>query len=815
MNLEQGVRYNITSVQGSSPKRTNYNTLGVDGKNRETRDLGLLKDISAQGFSVSSLNLKQIDYVLEAKDSNSDFVPNVFLNSGLNLGLGAPVVVFNSETLLVFTGPQSTLAGMANAGHSGISFFGADQTTFSNIKYNETLSGIENDTMYVLSSNCTVTYNGTEYKYGDIFTASSGTSFTKTGAPLFVEVLKDENSLENGESYYVYGTKDAISNGRYVTFGSNTDRFYPGDVFASTGTHQIKVDNDSVDEICLIKIDADNLKQWFSSAYSSNTLTAGKTYLIYDNISCLYNSSLIKPNLLLNNVFKTTLDSIHDQPGKMEWLNTDSYTEHSYNDETVCENAGGVFSGGTCSLNPVNRKKPIIREIIKSSAVKPGEEYYLFHDEFTGFGRSNTITYNDIQYNTVISPGSNVVGKQPVFRGINSKTTYSTGYKNLDKQDAHADPDYEGTEPHARDIDLASGNPMVLKKEPVGLKAGQKYVFVAEPITDIEEDEYYMLSKGKYITYNNSTISIGQVFKGVSEVISWETIPEQPPSAVYSNGEEEITLVTNKVTVNTFENNGLPITLETTIKNRKVEFTASDNTTSPYSVSGSSPILYWTKPSDAGKGYIYKSVESLEENKRYYVAAEGDGFVSYPPEDLMYSCVSPTSLRSNSLVDRLTKAEIKEQKEEDEIASNYSICVNNGGEWVPEEADLTKHTERYHNRGSFYAIKGKCSYGSGGRSGERLWGKDTKDSCSDAAQAEIDKIYDEATAAQKTAIDQEPIFTEWAPYSTFNEKKDTLLTYAITENSEDQSLVHEVVFKDTSTTYSINKSPNPFYILLR
>jgi hypothetical protein len=99
MNLEQGVRYNIASIQGASPKRTSYNTLGASGKNRETRDLGLLKGIS-YGFSVSSLNLKQIDYVLEAKDSNSDFVPNVSFNSGLNSGSSAPVLVFNSESLL-------------------------------------------------------------------------------------------------------------------------------------------------------------------------------------------------------------------------------------------------------------------------------------------------------------------------------------------------------------------------------------------------------------------------------------------------------------------------------------------------------------------------------------------------------------------------------------------------------------------------------------------------------------------------------------------------------------------------------------------
>jgi hypothetical protein len=502
MSLEQGVRYNIAAAGSASLRRTNYAF-------EEGKGLVNLPAIQHKGIS-----LKQIDYVLKAEDSVSMFVPDVLFSSGL---------AFDFETLKELVGSASFL----KAGHDGVSFFGADQTTFSNIKYNETLSGIEGDTMYVLSSKCTVTYNGTEYKYGDFFSVASDENepeitFTKTGAPFFVEVLKHGYNLEDGESYYVYGTQDAISSGRYATV--NSSDFYPGDVFTSSGTNQMSASGNG---ICLIKIDSDsvgeNLRQWFNKSYGSNTITAHetdeKTYLIYDNISCLYNSSLIKPNPLLNNVFKTTLDSIHDQPGKIEWLNTSS-----------------------------NRKKPIIREIIKSSAVKPGEEYYLFHDQFTGFGRSNTITYNNVQYNTVIT-GSG--GEQPVFGGINSRNSYSAGYKSIDKTDGHKDPDWEGEVSNAKNIDILSGNPMVIKKEPVGLKAGQKYVFVAEPVTNIKEGKYYVLSKGRNLKYNNATISTGQVFKGVTDETGWETIPKNLPSIIYSDGTEEITLVTNEVTVNT------------------------------------------------------------------------------------------------------------------------------------------------------------------------------------------------------------------------------------------------------------------------
>ena len=315
----------------------------------------------------------------------------------------------------------------------------------------------------------------------------------------------------------------------------------------------------------------------------------------------------------------------------------------------------------------------------------------------------------------------------------------------------------------------------------MGLKAGQKYVFVAEPVTSIESGEYYVLSKGRNLKYNNVTISTGQVFKGADET-GWETIPKNLPSIVYSDGTEEITLVTNKVTVNTLENNGASITLETTIKNRKVEFTASDNTTSPYLVSGSSPILYWTKPSNAGKGYIYKSVETLEENKKYYIASEGDGFIQYPPEDLTYSCLRPDKVPSEVMGTKLTKTELDAQKYEGEATNIYDVCIAAGGSWVPEADTLSKSTKKLYNRDSFSAIHGKCE-----KDGERLWDREFKDSCKDLTAGGENKSFDEPSIA-----------LEWTPYTTFKEKKDTLLAYGVTESAHDQSLIHEVEFRETS-----------------
>ena len=730
MSLEQGVRYNIVAAGKASLRTTNY---------KINKDLGLVQGLDGAPNLNVGISAKQIDYILQAKDSNNNFVPDVFFSSD---------TPFNFKTLVKMQASHSYL----DAGHDSVSFFGADQTTFSNIKHNETLSGIENDTMYVLSSNCKVIYNNATYNYGSVLnTNSSDTAFTKTGSPLFLEVL-NSGSANSSDKYYVYGSQKAISDEESVQVGSSA--FFPGDVF--TGVTGSIIVTSGVD-VCLIKISEDkqNLKKWFLDDYSKSTLEVNKAYLIYDNISCLYNSSLIKPNPLLNNVFKTTLDSIHNQPEKIEWLNT---------------------SG--------SRKKPTIREIIKSSAVKPGEDYYLFHDRFTGYGRSNTVTYNDIQYSTSV-----VSDVQPVFKGLNLKSNYFTGYKSIDKKDAHKDPDVENTIPNSQNIDLQSGNPMVVKKEPIGLKAGQKYVFVAEPVTAIEEGKYYMLSKGNSITYNNATISIGQVFKGATDS-SWETIGQKTGDSVYSDETEEVTLVTNKVTVNTFENNGASITLETTIKNRKVEFTASDDAVVP----NSSPILYWTKPANAGKGYIYKSVDTLEEDKRYYVAAEGDGFVQYPPEDLTYDClrsdktVSAELNRASSLIGtKLTKTELDTQKNAYDsginVSNTYSECIEADGEWAPETNAFSKTVKKLHNRDSFYAIKGKCE-----KDGERLWDKEIKDSCKDVT-----------TDDGNNSVDEIAITTEWTPYTTFKEKKDSLLTYAITENTYDQSLIHEVVFKDEET----------------
>jgi len=788
MSLEQGVRYNIAATGDSSPRRANYVETKSEADqgdlpigNATKRDSGLTRGNDAYLWRQTASS-KQIDYILEAKDSNSDFTPNVFLSSG---------EPFDPKTLLSGSdlGQLSTKLA-SGVGHNGISFFGADQTTFSNIKYNETFSGIENDTMYFLSSNCTVIYNNTTYNYGSILnTNSSDTAFTKTGSPRFVEALTHGKNVVNSKKYYVYG-----SGGRSVGIGSST--FYPGDVFTSTGAHEIEVDNDSVDEICLIEINENNLKQWYSTSYSSSALLVNKTYLIYDNVSCIYNSSLIKPNPLLNNVFKSTTDSIYDQPGKVLWE------------------------------NETGRKKPIIREIIKSPAVKPGDEYYLFHDVFTGFGRSNTITYNDIQYSTVVEGGGS--NTQPKFKGVNLRTSYSTGHKNIDKQHEHQDSDYEGEESQARNLDLASGNPIVLKKEPVGLKAGQKYVLVAAPIgqDSLIANGYYILSKGEAIVHNGANVTTGQVFKAVNE--TWAIVPKGKEGDVFSNGEEEVTLVTNKATVRTLENNGGPITLETTIKNRKVEFTASDNTVSPYAVTGSSPILYWTK--DSGKPYIYKSVETLEENKRYYIAAEGDGFIAYPPNEATYSCERPDK-EVNPQVDspsdkttiKLTKTELDAQKIAHKaitanqyseslcsqhgglwnytdltcsLSNTYNSCIKAEGEWVGETSDLVEKMKRYHNRESFYAIYGKCITSNG----DRLWSKNTKDSCNDSVQAALEESYDAKTISQNRSIDEEEIITTWNPYTTFKEKKDSLFAYAITESGNDQSLTHQIEFREPSNT---------------
>ena len=166
MSLEQGVRYNIAATGDSSPRRANYVETKSEADqgdlpigNATKRDSGLTRGNDAYLWRQTASS-KQIDYILEAKDSNSDFTPNVFLSSG---------EPFDPKTLLSGSdlGQLSTKLA-SGVGHNGISFFGADQTTFSNIKYNETFSGIENDTMYFLSSNCTVIYNNTTYNYGSI-----------------------------------------------------------------------------------------------------------------------------------------------------------------------------------------------------------------------------------------------------------------------------------------------------------------------------------------------------------------------------------------------------------------------------------------------------------------------------------------------------------------------------------------------------------------------------------------------------------------------------------------------------------------------
>ena len=111
MSLEQGVRYNIVAGESAKLRTVNYvRDFADDGVEPKPSDTGLVKLYGSNaGLGIAA---RQIDYILEAKDSNGDFVPNASLSSDL-------LRLLNSKTLTQFTPTRP----LSEAGHDGISFF--------------------------------------------------------------------------------------------------------------------------------------------------------------------------------------------------------------------------------------------------------------------------------------------------------------------------------------------------------------------------------------------------------------------------------------------------------------------------------------------------------------------------------------------------------------------------------------------------------------------------------------------------------------------------------------------------------------------
>ena len=705
MILEQGVRYVITAAKKAAIRRTK-------GPSSASSLDGL---VSNEGYDpLQALDAPQINYVLDTLDSNADFGADFSLASNKLL---------DKSNLTVRTGTfaQSGEVNLDNLGHHGLSFYGAPQTTFNKILYNEVLGSLLDDTMYLLQSSAQVNSGGQTYSHGQIFTATSTAPTRVSGSPVLVKVFKHGEST-SGDRFYVYGDQAAIDSGASVVI--NDVRYFPGDVVTSGG--QITASDSSANIALVPTTSSEDNVNMFQMFYSSNSVELGDndydydgiSYLIYDNVTCRYNDSTIKIAIHSNNVFKTTNESIYTQP---ERLNADTHS--------------------------LGRKKPLIREVVKSGDIEAGETYFLYSNEVSGFSRQSFLSYNDAVYNS----SENLTS----FNGVQEVTNYFPSSRKIDKTKQDLDSDLKSNlSMFSEEIDITSGNVMVVKKEPVGLKAGQKYVMVAAAVSYLEQDEYYVLSRGRAIVYDGVDVTLGEVFKAGSTQV-WQA------KEGVSDGKEEVTLVTNSIEVQVGGTSSTTYT--TTIKNRKIEFTPSDNS----NLSNSSVMIQWK--STGGRPYVYPVVSELQKEKEYFVAAEGDGRIIYPPKELEYKCVSAFS--NDQDFEKLTENQLVYSGTNSN--DTYKKCVDLGGRWQPETEEYFSAIEILNNRDSFLAAKGKCIKGSG--EDETLFESlETEAACVDEAEASTD--------------------TTWSFHNTFKEVKDSLNVYA-SETTEDLKLPIKIIAK--------------------
>ena len=734
MSLEQGVRYIITANESTKFRRASRPI--SEGGDFITQQHTLI----AKGQSsnpIMQFDAPQINYVLDTYDNDLDIEPNNPLTlSSSSVSDLIPDFSLSSDKLFDSNGNNfgvstlldySSVADITKLGHNELSFFGAPQTTFKNVLHNELFSSVTHNIMYLLQGAAEIKSGSSVHTHGSIFTATSTAPTRVSGSPVLVEVYKHGKDIEDsdvvdaeGEAYarfYVYGDQAAIDSGVTLSIGGSA--YYPGDIVsASSGTVNVSTSTANVALVPSSTSDNVNLFRlfWKDNSIDLSSAEDGVSYLVYDNIACVYSGSTLKTAPHSNNVFKTTNDDIYTQPSKLD--------------------------ANTYSLS---RKKPIIREIVKSGDIEAGETYLLFQDRTSGFGRVNSIKYNNITYSSEV--GTNMTS----FVGAIGEENYEPSNREFDKTDQDKDPNFTGSlVASAKDVDISSGNVMVIKKEPIGLKSGEKYVLVAEAVSSIDQDVYYILSAGTAIEYNDVRIDVGEVFKGTTRK-TWSSIFN------VSDGNEEVTRVTNEIQVSVGDSAPYLTTYTTTIKNRKVEFTPSD--------SNASLMIQWKKTS--GKPYVYPVVSTVEKNKKYFVAAEGDGRIIYPNLTPKYRCLSP--FKSDEIQEELTSAQL--------VYSNntFKKCVDEGGRWVLQDQEFIDTVEELGNRQSFHAIKGKCT----NSNGEEITTAETEDNC-------VDPV-DGSTS------------TTWTPYTQFTQQKDSLNIYA-SASTADLALPIQVIFNEDNAT---------------
>ena len=97
---------------------------------------------------------------------------------------------------------------------------------------------------------------------------------------------------------------------------------------------------------------------------------------------------------------------------------------------------------------------------------------------------------------------------------------------------------------------------------------------------------------------------------------------------------------------------------------------------------------------------MYPVVSELQKNKKYFVAAEGDGRIIYPNLTPKYKCLSP--FKSDEVQEELTSAQLVYSN------STFKKCVDEGGRWVIQDEEYKSETLELGNRDSFDAINGRC-----------------------------------------------------------------------------------------------------------
>ncbi|HAI40004.1 MAG TPA: hypothetical protein DCM40_18865, partial [Maribacter sp.] len=189
--------------------------------------------------------------------------------------------------------------------------------------------------------------------------------------------------------------------------------------------------------------------------------------------------------------------------------------------------------------------------------------------------------------------------------------------------------------------------------------------------------------------------------------------------------------------------------------------------------SNSSLMIQWQKSS--GKPYVYPVVSSLQKNKKYFVAAEGDGRVVYPNISPKYRCISP-----------FENDEVKEELLASELVETNAVhqdCVTKGGRWVIQDEEFVEDKLELGNRDSFEAIKGLCK----NSNGEVLETLQTEESCVDPVDGSTN--------------------TTWEPYLDFKTQKDSLHVYA-SATTADLSLPIQVIFNEDNLAALTPKPTN-------